>query len=283
MEGCEAFLERLKADTEELRDDEYISEDDGLPHCKKCHGARVYVSDDKTFVARCSCKCQTEEREKQERLERFKERQKGANLDARYRELFFKDAVITENNVAAFEKCRNYLIHAAEVREQNIGLYIYGDNSTGKTFLAACLCNELMWAGYTCLYISFGEILNKIQGSYDRQGESEWRLLSGLQARDFVFIDDLGKEFIGREYDARSAKWAEKKLYNVINARYVIGRPTVFTSNYSIAELESVLSLDRAITERIDEMATRSIRLQGDDFRATERKTKSELAKKLGI
>lgn len=282
IRGLKQLLECFKNGEETLRDDEYLG-DDGLPRCKRCNGVRIYVSDDGEFTARCACKCQSEERERQERLARFQERQRGANLDVRYRELTFKDAVITEHNGAAYEKCRSYVAHAQEMLENNIGLYIYGENSTGKTFLAACLCNELMWAGYTCLYTSLNGILNEIQGSYDKQGDSEGKLLSGLQARDFVFIDDLGKEFIGREYDARSAKWAEKKLYNVINARYVARRPTVFTSNYSIAELESVLSLDRAITERIDEMATRSIRLKGDDFRETERKAKSELAKKLGI
>ena len=37
-----------------LRADEYL-DGDGLPRCKKCHTLRVYVSDDKTFCARCLC------------------------------------------------------------------------------------------------------------------------------------------------------------------------------------------------------------------------------------
>ena len=45
----------------------------------------------------------------------------------------------------------------------------------------------------------------------------------------------------------------------------------------------SVLGLDKAIVERIDEMATRVIKLEGDDFREKVRKEKSDFAKKLGI
>lgn len=57
----------------------------------------------------------------------------------------------------------------------------------------------------------------------------------------------------------------------------------IFSSNYSIGELASLLNLDKAIVERINEMSTRVIKLEGDDFRKIEREKKGELAKKLGI
>ena len=51
-----------------LRDDEYL-DGDGFPRCKSCHTLRVYVSDDKTFCARCLCKCQSDQIEKEKELE----------------------------------------------------------------------------------------------------------------------------------------------------------------------------------------------------------------------
>lgn len=282
MRSLKELLDEYKNGEMQLREDEYIG-DDGLIYCKKCNASRIYVSEDKAFAAHCQCKCQSEAAERQKQLDEFVIRKKHSGMDALYRDVMFTDAIITENNGEVFAKCHNYVAHAREVIENNIGLYIYGDNSTGKTFMAACLCNELLWAGFACIYTSLNSILNDIQSSYDGSGVGEGKLLNALRGCDFVFIDDLGKEFIGREYDVRSAKWAEKKLYNIINARYAAKRPTVFTSNYSIADLAGILSLDKAIVERIDEMATRTIRLHGDDFRAAGRKTKSELAKKLGI
>ena len=50
-----------------LRDDEYL-DGDGFPRCKSCHTLRVYVSDDKTFCARCLCKCQSDQIEKEKEL-----------------------------------------------------------------------------------------------------------------------------------------------------------------------------------------------------------------------
>ena len=72
-------------------------------------------------------------------------------------------------------------------------------------------------------------------------------------------------------------------MFEVLNARYNSQKPTIFSSNYSIAELETALGLDKAIIERINEMATRTIKLEGDDFREKVRKEKSDFAKKLGI
>lgn len=53
----------------ELRDDEYIAEDD-IAYCKTCKTPRFYVSEDKRFTARCACKCQAEEAERREEEEK---------------------------------------------------------------------------------------------------------------------------------------------------------------------------------------------------------------------
>ncbi len=292
MNFSDVFAEMQKAfanGIEKLRDDEYLG-DDGMPYCKNCHTARVYVSDDKKFVARCMCKCESEaeerrrqEQQRQQAIDEFNNRSRLSMIGSRYRGIRFTDATITDNNRAVYNKCRNYVSHAKEIRENNIGLYIYGDNSSGKTYLTACICNELLWQGYRCIYTNLATILSEIRSSYDGQGMCECELLNRLQAYDFAFIDDLGKEFIGREYNASSSKWAEEKLFEVINARYNAQKPTIFSSNYEISALASELRLDKAIIERINEMATRVLKLEGDDFRSTVRKDVNDVAKKYGI
>lgn len=275
--------------TQKLFDDEYLG-DDGLPYCKNCHTARVYVSDDKKFVVRCMCECQSQaekereqERQRQCAIDEFNNRGRLSMIGNRYRNIRFVNATITDNNRVVYDKCQNYVNHANEMREYNIGLYIYGDNSSGKTYLTACVCNELLWRGYRCVYTNLATMLNEIRNSYDGQGMSECELINRLKVYDFAFIDDLGKEFIGREYNAASSKWAEEKLFEVINSRYNAQKPTVFSSNYSIDELANVLCLDKAIIERINEMATRVLRLDGDDFRTAARSNKNDIAKQLRI
>lgn len=286
-------LEELKKDfkngKEVLEDDEYLGED-GLPYCKKCNTKRFFSFENGELAMRGACKCQQEQREKEERervakerLARFNNQKRLSLLGVRYQNLMFKDAILTESNRKAYVKCKNYVANAEKVRSENIGLYIYGDNSSGKTFLTACICNELIWKGYRCIYTNLASILNEIRSSYDGNGIGECDLLGRLQSYDFAFIDDLGKEFLGREYNVGSAKWAEEKLFEVLNARYNAQKPTIFSSNYSISELASVLNLDKAIIERVNEMSTRTIKLEGDDFRSKARETKSDIAKQLGI
>lgn len=274
---------------EVLMEDEFLGED-GLPHCKNCKDRRVFVSEDESMCLRGMCKCQEEEKKRQEeeerrqrRIMRFQLNVQNSLIGERYREVRFSTATITESNRIAFEKCANYARNYQEVMSQNIGLYIYGDNSSGKTYLTACLCNELIWNGAECVYTNLASILSEIRSSYDKNGMGECRLLRRLGEYDFVFLDDLGKEFLGREFNAASSKWAEEKLFEILNARYNAKKPTIFSSNYSLKELASLLNLDNAILARIDEMATRVIKLEGDDFRKIEREKKGELAKKLGI
>lgn len=274
---------------EVLKEDEFLGED-GLPHCKNCKDRRVFVSEDESMCLRGMCKCLEEEQKRREaeeqrrqRVVRFNMSVESALIGERYRNARFETATITDSNRIAFTKCANYAKHYEEMMRQNIGLYIYGDNSSGKTYLTACLCNELIWNGAECIYTNLAYILSSIRSSYDKNGMGECRLLQQLQRYDFVFIDDLGKEFLGREFNAASSKWAEEKLFEILNARYNAKKPTIFSSNYSLKELASLLNLDNAILARIDEMATRVIKLEGDDFRKIEREKKGELAKKLGI
>lgn len=277
----------------ELREDEYTDEK-GFPYCKKCNTKRFFLYDygnGTVAVVRVKCKCQQEEdkvREKEEtrlkNLAKFRDGQKCSMLGKKYLDARFSNAEITEHNKSAYEKCQNYTKNSGEMLSENIGLYLYGDNSSGKSHLLACMCNELVAQGYNCIYTSVPRMIAEIQSSYsDDTAMGLAQLTNMLESKSFVFVDDLGKEFLGREYSAGAGKFAERVLLEILNTRYNNGRPIIFSSNYSIGELAEAFSLDKAIIERINEMSTRVIRLEGDDFRAKALQQKSEIAKKYGI
>ena len=112
---------------------------------------------------------------------------------------------------------------------------------------------------------------------------SESEFLNKINEVDFLFIDDLGKEFLAREVGQNSAKWLEEKVFDVINKRYNSKLPIIFSGNYSIQELGTVLDLDRSILERINEISARCLYLTGQNFRKNLQQSNSELLKKLGI
>ena len=276
----------------EVFEDEYTDEK-GYPYCKNCKTPRFFQfeSNGKIILMRGKCKCQSEEIKRREDEEKkriaiaeFRARQKGSAIGEKYLEARFSTATITKNNKQAYVKCINYSKNAREVLKEGIGLYVYGDNSSGKSHLLACLCNDLVEQGFRCFYTSVPKMIAEIQNSYaDDSAMGQARLVNMLSKMHFVFIDDLGKEFLGREYNSSLSKFTEKVLLEVLNAIYNNGNCVIFSSNYSIPELVESFSLDKAIIERINEMATRVIKLEGDDFRDKIRKEKSEIAKKLGI
>lgn len=277
----------------DIREDEYIDEI-GLPFCKHCKTRRYsYFKADtgEEYLFRCLCKCQSdkykeieEENKKMKRLEEFRSRQKLSMLGIRYLDARFKNAIITKHNNEAFDKCESYCENAQIMVENNFGLYIYGDNSSGKTFLTACMCNYLIENGYSCLYTNMPTLIAEIQKSYSKNdGLGQAEIIDMIENKRFLFIDDLGKEFLGREFNPNASKFAEKIMLEVLNSRYNNGLPTIFSSNYSISELAESFNLDKAIMERINEMSTRVIKLEGDDFRKNQLLLKSDLLKSFGI
>lgn len=288
MSEYEALKQAYANGTRKLAKDEYIGEN-GLPYCINCHTPKWCIVEYETACPiRCKCSQEAEDSQeqaaaRQKRFDEFNDRQKLSLLGERYKNVLFNKARITDNNSNVYEKCKRYVDNAKDMHVNNIGLYIFGANSSGKTFLTACICNELLWRGYRCVYTNLANMLHEIQSGYNGGGMGENELLRRLQSYDFAFIDDLGKEFIGREHNASSSKWAESKLFEIINARYNAQRPTIFTSNYSIGELDDKLTFDPAIVERITEMATVNMELSGDNFRKDARLDKRELAKKLGV
>ena len=284
-------LEELKKERlYPLQADEY--EQDGYPYCSKCNTARFFKytkPDGDIILKRAKCECQQQEqgrleelRKIEERKREFRERQRLSMIGNKYLDATFASAEITSNNKQVFESAKAFVENAKTVITNNIGLYLYGNNSSGKTYLMACICNELVDKGYSCEFTSIPKLLAESGRNLRENRLSQAEIVDNLARKQFVFIDDLGKEFLGDRNDYNYNK-AERLLLEVLNARYSNGLPTVFTSNYSLDEFIRKFNLDKAIIERLNEMATRVIRLDGDNFRQKALQEKNKLAKSLGI
>lgn len=284
-------LEELKKERlYPLQADEY--EQDGYPYCSKCNTARFFKytkPDGDIILKRAKCECQQQEQDRleelrkiEERKREFRERQRLSMIGNKYLDATFASAEITSNNKQVFESAKAFVENAKTVITNNIGLYLYGNNSSGKTYLMACICNELVDKGYSCEFTSIPKLLAESGRNLRENRLSQAEIVDNLARKQFVFIDDLGKEFLGDRNDYNYNK-AERLLLEVLNARYSNGLPTVFTSNYSLDEFIRKFNLDKAIIERLNEMATRVIRLDGDNFRQKALQEKNKLAKSLGI
>ena len=262
----------MEVNTQPLQKDEYLK--DGVIHCKNCNEPRQTTINifGKDKIVRCICECQNqkylkeeEEIKQKEKLRQIKELKVKSLLGSRYSDVNFEN--ISSGNETfnkALERCKKYCNISNKALEEGWGIYIYGSSGTGKTHLTACMCNELTNQLKQCLFTNFFEISKSIRNTFNNNGESEVNLIERLSHVDFLFIDDIGTELLKKNGEDT---WLQEKIYDIINKRYNNKLPTIFTSNYSLSELLNSRGMMDKTVDRILEMSTAIIKIEGKSYR----------------
>lgn len=256
----------------EVQDDEYVKND--VIYCKKCNTHRTTVIDvlGNKRVVRCICKCQKEERDREEAMQKEIEKQirlaklqEASLLSDRYKHVTFDNCKTGENASfdEAFNRCKKYCENSNKVLENGFGIYLWGDKGTGKTHLTSCMANELIKQYKQVLFTNFFEISKSIRSTFKGNG-NEADLINKIANVDFLFIDDLGTEKVTKEGEDT---WLQDKIFEVINKRYNNMKPTIFTSNYSLQQLVQERGLLDKTVDRILEMATAIMKVEGKSNR----------------
>lgn len=267
------FLDRIQVQ-KEPGPEQYLGED-GLIYCGKCH---TPVQCRITFEGRerimpCVCKCQKEERERQEQRMKEEEqllyvrRLKAAGIQERHlQDWTFASATDTPS----VQMAKRYTENWKKVKAENLGLLLWGDVGTGKSFLAACIANELLEKGVPVLMTNFSKILNQMGAMYS---DERYRYIASFNRFSLLIIDDLGIE--------RNTEYALEQVYAVVDERYKAGLPLIITTNLTISQLRNPEDVAHArIYSRILEMCT-PVHVPGLDRRTAIGKSKQELVKEV--
>ena len=227
----------------EIREDEYLDPTDGLIHCRKCGGPRQAVIPDPfkrgSFKPRCVCPCQqeTERRrreaeERRQRMERIR-RRKAQGLQDRY--LYGYTFANDNGGNPVMAKAHAYVDHWPQAFKRNIGLLLFGDVGTGKSFAAGCIANALLDRDVPVLMTNFPSILSRLCGTF---GEDRMAFLDSLGDYDLLIIDDLGVE--------RNTEYALEQMFSIIDSRYRCNKPLIVTTNMTLDELKHPQDLARS-------------------------------------
>jgi len=208
----------------------------GRPDCPICHGIG-YVredlpSDHPQFgrVVPCSCLQGRLQGRLTERLHRLSRLQQLEHLTF---ETFNPQGRL--NNGAeqrdslgrAYNQARNF----AERREG--WLLLQGGYGCGKTHLAAAIANTTVERGIPTLYLTVPDLLDWLRASYnDEQVDFETRF-GEIREVSLLVLDDFGTQ--------SATPWAQEKLFQILNYRYVNRLPTVITTNLILEEIEGRL------------------------------------------
>lgn len=252
-------IEALAMSKAEHLPGDYIQ--DGLLHCGACHSrkeTRVELFGMQRKVA-CLCRCQSEkvrrqleEMEARQRIEALERKRAAAVQDPAYRKWTFEGD--DGANPRVMEALRRYCQKWPEMKQQNLGLYLYGGVGTGKTFAAACVANELTRQGVPVLMASLVRMANALGW-----GEERAVFLRSLNAYDLLVMDDLGAQ--------RGSDAMKEAVYQIIDSRYASGKPILVTTNLPWEQFQNPREEgDRRIYDRIREM-TVAIQMGGQSRR----------------
>lgn len=148
---------------------------------------------------------------------------------------------------------------------ENIGLLLWGEVGTGKSYFAACIANALVEQCVSVKMANFAAILNDLFSCDDKN-----EYINRLNESSLLIIDDLGIE--------RDTEYALEQVYNIIDARYKSNKPLIVTTNLSLTELKHpVDTAHKRIYDRVLEMCV-PIRFNGENMRTAKAKSKLKQA-----
>lgn len=113
------------------------------------------------------------------------------------------------------------------------GLYLSGSFGSGKSYILSALLNELSNKGLKTVNVYYPSLLKRLKASFNEYNYDE--VLDEIMNCDVLLLDDIGAE--------NNSSWArDEVLGTILQHRMNNELTTFFTSNFTINELEQVLS-----------------------------------------
>jgi DNA replication protein DnaC len=276
MIDINAISEATKANAS-FNESDYMK--NGLLHCGECNTPKqhhlVIPELNTDTIVWCNCKCRHAEYLKgQEERGNAKARQQIENMrteaiqDKNIRDWTFAND--DNANPAMSDKASRYFSKWQKMYAENVGLLLWGNVGTGKTYFSACIANALIDNGVSVLTTNFAKIINALSGFNIADKNS---YINDFNRYKLLVIDDLGAE--------RQSEFAQEIVFQVIDARYRSGQPLIITTNLTLNEIRNPQNaMCSRIYDRIIEMCV-PIQFEGESRRSSEYRRKIIKAKEL--
>ena len=140
---------------------------------------------------------------------------------------------------------------------KDTNLLFYGPSGLGKTFLSSAIATDLLKKGKDVLYISANSLFPALENMHFGRGDDRGAYIAARALEsDLLILDDLGAEFI--------TQFTTSELFRIMNQRLLSGKKMVFSTNLTLAEIESNYS-ERIVSRIIGNFET--LRFFGEDIR----------------
>lgn len=113
-------------------------------------------------------------------------------------------------------------------------LFIEGPYGSGKTHLAAAVANYVVRLGVPTLFLTVPDLLDALRFTYEDPESSFEQRFEEIRHISLLVLDDFGTQ--------NATPWAQEKLFQIVNYRYINHLPMVVTTNLALEEIEGRIS-----------------------------------------
>jgi DNA replication protein DnaC len=157
-----------------------------------------------------------------------------------------------EKQANSLEMAFNQARHFAQ--NLNGWLLLRGGYGSGKTHLAAGIANFAVGMGVPTLFLTVPDLLDMLRFSYDSEDTTFERRFDEIRNAPLLVLDDFGTQ--------NATGWAQEKLFQIINFRYINKLPLVVTTNLGLDEIDA-----RIRSRLTDPELVSDVRINATDYR----------------
>ena len=158
-------------------------------------------------------------------------------------------------------KAKEYAKKWDDFSREGIGLLLFGNVGTGKSYAAGCIANALIDRMISVLYFDMTDVVNRmhdirISGNFGADRDS---YLKRITRPDLLILDDLGAE--------RNTSYGKERVFDIVNRRLLSRKPMIITTNIALSVMQKATDLDdRRIYDRVLEVCV-PVLFDGENFR----------------
>jgi len=115
-------------------------------------------------------------------------------------------------------------------QSQNGWLLLQGGYGCGKTHLAAAIANFAVGMGVPTLFLTVPDLLDTLRFAYDDPESTFEERFEQIRGAPLLILDDFGTQ--------NATAWAQEKLFQILNYRYINRLPLVVTTNIPLEDID---------------------------------------------
>jgi DNA replication protein DnaC len=141
----------------------------------------------------------------------------------------------------ALASAKRYAANFDEALLHGTSLIFCGTIGTGKTHLAVAIAHEVMARGRQAVFVKTMRAIDAVKETYDRgSARTKAQVIRDFIEPDLLILDEAGMQ--------RGTNEEKGILFEIIDGRYELSRPTILTTNLALPALEEMIGervLDR--------------------------------------